>query len=210
MRGRNFWLLLALAALLAGCGRPAGGVLFSDRFGNPESGWGAESRETFDRGYQEGEYFIEVYEPDWLVWATPGKRFTDVALEVEARRVSGEAGGNFGLVCRYRRPADFYYFAITDDGYYAVLRVEGGKPTVLTGSGFLPSPDIPAGAATYHLGAVCAGDRLRLLVNGREIAAVVDVTLRRGDVGLAVGAGPEGPLRVHFDNFRVTVPEKNP
>lgn len=200
------WLALLLA-LLASCSRSGDGVLFSDRFGNPQSGWGAESRETFDRGYQEGEYFIEVYEPNWLAWATPGKRFRDVAIEVTARRVSGEIGGNFGLLCRYRRPADFYYFAITDDGYYAILRVEDGEPTVLTGPGFLPSPDIPAGASTYRIGAVCAGDRLRLLVDGREIAAVVDVTFRRGDVGLAVGAGPEGPLRVHFDNFRVTRPE---
>ncbi|RME33600.1 MAG: hypothetical protein D6793_09580 [Thermoflexia bacterium] len=204
---KHLWPVF-LVALLVSCSRPGKGVLFSDRFGNPESGWGKESQESFDRGYQEGEYFIEVYEPNWLVWATPGKRFQDVAIEVDARRVSGAAGGNFGLLCRYRRPADFYYFAVTDDGYYAILRVEDGEPTVLTGSGFLPSPDIPVGAASYRIGAICAGDRLRLLVNGKEIAAVVDVTFRRGDVGLAVGTGHEGPLRVHFDNFRVTEPEE--
>lgn len=206
MARRYLWSLL-LIALLASCSRSEDNVLFSDRFAMPKYDWGTESNEAFDRGYQEGEYFIEVYEPNWLVWATPGEQFRDVAIEVDARRVFGEIGGNFGLICRYRRPADFYYFSITDDSYYAILRVEDGEPTVLTGSGFLPSPDIPLGAATYRIGAVCAGDRLRLLVNGREIAAVVDVTFRRGDVGLAVGSGPEGPIRVHFDNFRVTQPE---
>jgi len=77
-------LLLVLALLVLTACQKSSGVLFYDRFGNPNSGWGSESREAYDRGYQEGEYFIEVYEPDWFVWAGPGKRFGDVVVTVDA------------------------------------------------------------------------------------------------------------------------------
>lgn len=202
-------LLLALALiLLAACQGKPSGVLFYDRFGTPNRGWGSESRESYDRGYHEGEYFIEVYDPEWFVWAGPGERFGDVVVTVDARRVSGAPGGHFGLLCRYRAPANFYYFAVTDDGYYAILRVRDGHPNVLSGAGFLPSPDIPTGAAVYRLRAVCQGERLQLFVNDRPIASVTDTTFRQGDVGLGVGSGPEGSIRVHFDHFRVTAPQE--
>lgn len=197
-----------LLLLLAGCQQKGGAVLFYDRFGNPQSGWGSESRESFDRGYQEGEYFIEVYEPDWFAWATPGKRLGDVVVTVDARRVSGASDGHFGLICRYRAPANFYYFGVTDDGYYAIMRVRDSHPKPLSGDGFLPSPAIPVGADVYHIRAVCQGDRLQLFVNDQEIATVTDDTFRQGDVGLGVGSGPEGSIRVHFDNFKVLVPEE--
>lgn len=199
-------LLLVLALfLLTACRGESSGILFRDRFGHPNSGWGSESREAYDRGYQEGEYFIEVYEPDWFVWAGPGKRFGNVMVTVDARRVAG--AGHFGLICRYRAPADFYYFAITDDGYYAIMRVRDSHAKILSGAGFLPSADIPTGAAVYHLTAVCQGERLQLFVNEHLVASVTDKTFRRGDVGLGVGSGPEGSIRVHFDNFIVTAPE---
>jgi len=201
-------LLLTLAAV-AGCGGGDEGPLLADRFANPDSGWGSDSQEAFDRGYQDGEYFIEVYEPNWFVWAHPGERFDDVVMEVEARRVSGFPNGHFGLLCRYRRPDDFYYFAITDDGYYAILRVEDGEPEVLTGDGFLPSPAIRTDGETNSIRAICRGDELSLYVNGEEIATVRDDTLQRGDVGLAAGSGPDGSIRVHFDNLVVTLPEED-
>ncbi|MCS7178780.1 MAG: hypothetical protein N0A03_05835 [Anaerolineae bacterium] len=206
---RPILLMLALC-LLAACRGESSGVLFYDRFGNPNSGWGSESRESYDRGYQEGEYFIEVYDPDWFVWTGPGKRFGDVVIAADARRVSGAPGGHFGLICRYRAPASFYYFAITDDGYYAIMRVRDRHPKILSGAGFLPSSEIPIGAAVYHLRAVCQGERLQLFVNDQLIASVADPTFQRGDVGLGVGSGPQGSIRVHFDNFKVIAPEEEP
>ncbi len=194
--------------LLVGCQQEEAGLLFYDRFGNPNSGWGTESRESFDRGYQEGEYFIEVYEPDWFAWATPGKKFRDAVITADARPVSGASGGHFGLICRYCSPANFYYFGIAADGYYAIIRVRDSHPKILSGNGFLPSPAIPVGAAVYHIRAVCQGDRLLLFVNDREIAAVTDETFRQGDAGLGVGSGQEGSIRVHFDNFKVLAPEE--
>lgn len=205
--------LLALLALfglplISGCRVDGRGPSFRDRFNNPESGWGSDSQEAFERGYQDGEYYIEVYEPNWFVWASPGRRFDDLVVEAYARLVSGSPEGHFGLLCRYRNPADFYYFAVTDDGYYAILRVQDGVAEVLTGAGFLPSPAIQTGGAVNHIRALCQGEQLILTVNDQEVATVTDDTFRRGDVGLGVGSGPVGAIRVHFDDLLVLVPEE--
>lgn len=202
--------LLLLLLSLAACSRERRpGPLFQDRFGDPGSGWGRDSREEFDRGYQDGVYFIEVYKPSWLAWANPGRRFDDVVVEVEARQVSGSADGHFGVLCRYRAPGDFYYFAVTEDGYYGILLVTDGHARVLTDEGFQFSPAIPTGGATEIIRGICQGTELRLYVNGQQVAGATDETLSQGDVGLAVGSGPAGSIRVHFDQFRVTAPEED-
>lgn len=204
-------LVAIFLLLLAGCTTDEEGLLLEDRFGNPEGDWGIESQQDFDRGYQDGEYFIEVYRSNWLVWANPGRQFTDVDVSIDARYASESVGGNFGLLCRYSAPETFYYFAISADGYYAILYVEEGAPDVLTGDGFLPSPAIRTGAGEVNrVRAVCQGDRLGLYVNDQEVASVIDLSLQRGDVGLAVGSGPDPSTRVHFDNLIVVQPEAAP
>lgn len=201
-------LMTLVLPLTAGCRVDERGPFLQDRFGDPGSGWGSQSQGKFDRGYQDGEYFIEVYEPEWFVWAYPGRRFDDIVVEVDARLVSGSRDGHFGLLCRYRAPDDFYYFAVTDDGFYAILRVDDGEPEVLTDDGFRSTAAVQTGGATNHIRAICQGEQLSLYVNGREVATVTDDTLRQGDVGLGVGSGPEGAVRVHFDNIVVAAPEE--
>jgi hypothetical protein len=199
-----------LAALLVlsvvGCRTEGGAVLLEDRFANPQSGWGTESQAAYDRGYQDGEYFIEVYEPNWLTWTRADERFDDTIVEAEARWVSGARDGHYGILCRYRSPGDFYYFAITADGLYAIMRVENGVPSVLSGEGFRPSPAVRTGGEANELRATCRGEDLSLSVNGEELAAVVDTAFLKGDIALAVGSGPEGEIRIHFDNLLVTTP----
>lgn len=199
-------ILISLAVSLAGCSDSGKGVLLQDRFGNPDDNWGVESQEAFDRGYQDGEYFIEVYEPNWLTWARPEERFDDVDIEADLQWVSGARDGHFGVLCRYRPEDSFYYFAITDDGYYGILRVSEGVSEVISGDGFLPSTAILTGGETNVLRAVCRGEQLTMFVNGEEVATVTDTAFLKGDVGLAVGSGPQGAIRVHFDNLTVVTP----
>jgi hypothetical protein len=201
-------LILALACLwLAGCASGGEGILLEDRFGNPDGAFGSDSQRAFDRGYQDGHYFIEVYEPNWFIWARPEERFADVDIQVEARWVSGSPQGHFGLLCRYRSPDDFYYFAITADGFYAILRVEDGTQDILNGEAFLPSTAILTGDQTNIVRAICHRNELSLYVNGQHITTVNDDRFRRGDVALAVGSGANGATRVHFDNMVVTGPD---
>lgn len=203
----GLWVLV-LVMVLSGCAQSNGqGILFRDSFDNPRSGWGEDQRDQFERGYQNGEYVIELRAPNWFAWAHPRAQFTDVSVEVDAYLASGAPDGHFGVLCRYVDADNFYYFAVGADGYYAIFKRAAGDVRILTGdgSGMLPSPAVRAGARN-HVRAVCQGDSLSLYVNGEIVATVSDDTLTRGYVGLGAGSGPGGNTLVKFDDFLVTVP----
>lgn len=202
--------VLALSLLVCSCTRGDDqGPLFQDDFDNPRSGWGAGQREEFERGYEEGEYFIELHKPHWFIWAYPGQQFEDVSVEVDARLASGSQDSHFGLLCRYVDVDNFYYFAISADGYYAIFRrVDGGDLEALTGdgSGMVPSPAIRTGAQSNHFLALCQGNELSLYINSQLLETVTDDTHAQGDVGVGAGSGPEGDVRIQFDDLVITRP----
>ncbi len=199
-------LLLFNTGCLPGDG---GGYLLEDTFEDEGSGWGSDRRDEFARGYAAGEYFFELNHPDWMAWAVAGRSFDDVSIQVEARLASGSTDGHWGVLCRYADEGNFYYFAISTDGYYGIFRrVDGGElePLTADGLGMLPSPVIKTGEETNTITATCQGNRLSLVVNGEELTTVTDDTLQRGDVGLATGSGPTGKTNVRFDYFTAVHP----
>jgi len=214
---RRYWfikscsLALALSLLLCGCGRDSDDApLFQDDFDDSSSGWDVDERDEFERGYEKDKYFIELYEPNWFAWACSGQRFDDVSVEVEVYPPPGSQGDHFGVLCRHADLKNFYYFAISADGYYAIFRrVDGGDLQVLTGDGdgMIHSPSIRTGGQSNDIRAVCQGDELSLYVNGELLETVSDDTHRRGDVGIGAGSGVAGDTRIRFDNFVVARPQ---
>jgi hypothetical protein len=201
--------VLALLVLACGCTRRDESALFQDDFDNPGSGWGADRRERFERGYEGGEYFVHLYESDWFAWAYPGKRFDDVSVEVDVYLASGSQDSHFGILCRHMDPGNFYYLAISADGCYAIFRrVDGGDLDVLTagGHGMAPAPAIRTGRQPNHILAVCQGSELSLYVNGEHLETVTDDAHTQGDVGIGAGSGLEGDVLARFDNFLVIRP----
>lgn len=213
---RNRWRLIGsvivfvMLALVAGCGQDEeAGPLFQDSFDQSDSGWGADQRDEFERGYEDGEYFITVHRPNWFAWAHTGEQYQDVSVEVDAKDVSVAGDGHFGPLCRYVDGDNFYYFGISSDGFYAIFRrVDGGETEVLTGDGqhMQPSAAIKTGGQENHILAVCQGNELSLYVNGQLLEKVIDEELTQGELGLGVGSGGAGEVRVQFDNFVVTEP----
>jgi hypothetical protein len=201
---------LFAAALLSGCcGNGEAAVLYEDSFDNPKSGWGEDDRDEFERGYDRDEaYYFELYEPNWFAWATPGTRHTDVRVQVDARVISEVQDAHYGVICRYVDVDNFYYFAVSADGYYGIFRREDGDIDVLSGdgSGMMFSPTIKTGEQVNRIVAICQGSDLKLYANGGLLASVTDDTHTKGDVGLGAGRGTEGRVRVHFDGFVVTAP----
>ncbi len=199
-------LALTLVVLLSGCvglSEP-----FRDDFSNSDSGWRAATRETYVRGYLQGWYVFQIDVPRWFVWATAGRRYRDVALEVTARS-EGSTDNHFGLVCRYQE-GDFYYFAVSADGYYAIYRRDAAGESLipLTGRAMLRTPTLRTGGTENRIRAVCEGEQLTLYVNGEQVVQVEDATLTVGDVGMAAGTLRESRTSVWFDDFEATVPER--
>ncbi|NLF01517.1 MAG: LamG domain-containing protein [Anaerolineales bacterium] len=209
---RTVWLglvLTALALLLSGCtGNTPLKLPFSDNFDDAQSGWGVDQSEAFERGYRDGEYFIQIQSPNWFMWTSPSAEVGDIAAEADLYLAPTYANGYAGLLCRHKDRENFYYFAISPAGYYAIFRrVGGGDLQILTGGGSARySEAIRQGERVNHVKAICRGDVLSLYVNGEMVESVTDTAHSIGDVGIGVASGPEGDTRFHFDNFEATQP----
>src|SRR5689334_15936736 len=107
-----FVLLTALACNSAQIGQgiaSPGSIIYQDRFGDPNSGWGAFDDGAGVAGYTDGAYHVYVKVPNVNVWAHPGMDFDKAQLEVDAMAAGGPQENRMGLVCRLSDNANFYY-----------------------------------------------------------------------------------------------------
>ena len=206
MRLRLTMLFLIGLMVFAGCRRDA--APFSDDFSDHASGWPVASTESYQHGYISGEYEIRLDEPGLFVWTTIGRQHTDVTLEVQVRS-EGTPDNHFGPICRLQNE-DFYYFAVSADGYYAIFRHSATGLAPLTGPAMLRSTAIRREGPSNRLLAVCEDSELALYVNGEQVARVEipeEERLSRGDVGLGAGTVRRGQTTiVRFDNFAADIP----
>jgi hypothetical protein len=185
----------------------SGEVFFQDDFSDPASGWqripeGSEG--VLD--YEEGAYRILVNESYQMLWSSPGLRFDDVRIEVDVGNLNEPKDDDFGVICRAKDWANFYFLVISSDGYYGIGKVKNSVQRLIGMQAMLPSEDIARGRAINHLRADCIGDALSLYVNGVLLKTVRDPDYRTGDVGLLAGTFEEPGTEVFFDRFTVLKP----
>lgn len=186
---------------------PSSGVLYSDDFSDPDSGWENEwDNPDSAAGYADGKYFFEVRKEKFIIWETPGKSFGDVAIQVDSEVVAGDQDTDHGVICRYQDSDNFYILMVTAQGEAAIRKQEGGEFYLISGDEWLVSDVINPGLASNSLEAVCEGDNLALYVNGILLLETTDNSFAEGDVGLAAGTFGAAGVRVEFDNFVVTEP----
>ncbi|HKJ28417.1 MAG TPA: hypothetical protein VJ965_12315 [Anaerolineales bacterium] len=177
-------------------------MVVTDDFSNSESGWIRISTHDGGADYSDGGYSIAVQRPNQMYWATSGHEFTNVRVQVDAAFSSGETDNNFGVICRYQNEGNFYAFVISSDGYFSIRkRMDGGPLQTIIGDKFQFSKHIQLGGQTNTLTAECAGNQLRMFVNGEKIAETTDGDLTNGDVGVVVGTFSASSTVIVFDNF---------
>lgn len=190
---------------------PSGTLLFEDDFSDPDSGWdrtpgGRSNREDGYTDYTEdGTYHIQIVPTEYIFWANPGLRVRDVAMEVDARLVSGSTDNNFGLICSYRDEENYLYAAISSQGYYSFWEQFRGNWELL-GNEEKQSDLIPLDNSFVRIGLICEGDSMSLYVDGILLDVVDGLELVEGDVGLIAETFTGGGTEIEFDNFRATVP----
>jgi hypothetical protein len=180
--------------------------LLSDDFSSLVYDWPTGKVGGAEYRFQEGRYTLAVNLENNLSWAVPGAEFTDAVISVEAAKVAGSDDNYYGLICRYQEPDSFYYFVIWGTGYAAIGKHENGQFTNLLPGGQVFSDAIKLGNQTNQIQAECAGQDLRLVVNGVEIAGARDDSYSEGDAGLAAAALDAQGVEVVFDNFVVAKP----
>jgi hypothetical protein len=219
MKSRLLLALLTLALSALACSVPQLGeivgtsapalpnnVLFQDDFSDPSSGWDSVTAAEGITDYADGVYRIFVNTINSDVWANPGLEFSDVRVEVDASKAGGDDDNDFGLICRYLDPENFYFLIVSSDGYYGIGKVAGGQQELIGSESMLPSELILQGGATNRLRADCLGSKLSLYVNDQFLTQVEDADFTSGDVGLIAGSIASPGVDIHFDNFRVLKP----
>lgn len=205
----TFFLLLLLAACTPSANPVAlvtnpGDILYQEEFDDNTTGWDRVANENGIMDYDGGGYRILVQQPDFNLWSTPEKDYSDVRLEVDVARVNGPMENRAGLMCRYQN-GDYYFFIISNDGYYAIGKFIGGQTLLLGLQAMQPSEFIQTDAVN-HLRADCIGDTLAFYVNYSQVSAVQDSDFPSGDVGVLAGAFSQPGTDVLFDHFVVIQP----
>lgn len=183
-----------------------GSVLYEDNFSKVESGWGALNSEVGVAGYNKASYHIYVKSPHVNLWAQPGQDFAQARIEADVLTTSGPSENRMGLICRMKDTFNFYYFVISDDGYYGIGKVNDGKWSLLETSEMRPSSAILTGGQTNHLRVDCVDNLFAFYVNGILVGTAADNDFTSGDVGILAGSFDIPGVDVYFDNFVVYKP----
>jgi hypothetical protein len=187
---------------------------YTDNFSDPNSGW--ESIENADgaAGYSNGSYVSVAKTQGFYVAGSLFRFWGDSVIEVDATPASGPGNNNFGYAveCHIRNDGRSYTFEVTADGYYSVYRVTGFDPytftSLLPGVEYLASSAINQGLATNHLAVTCAGNQLKLEVNGQVLFEGQDSSFSDGHISLSAITFEDNdtPAEVHFDDLLVRAP----
>ena len=184
----------------------SGEKLFWDDFSDSSGNWPQFSGSNGSLEVADGTYRIQVLTAQNEILATPGHAFRDVQVEADATRLGGPLQNLFGLACRSSDSENFYFFAISSDGYYGLGKVKNSRAALLGQAMLAYSPAIVQGAGPNHLRFDCIGQSLKGSVNDQVLAISTDPDFSTGDVGLLAGALDTPGVEVGFDNFVVYKP----
>ncbi len=204
------FLFLFLTSCLPGAPTPAitsgnpGDVLYHDEFADNTSGWDRIANDGGIMDYDSGGYRILVRQPGLNFWSTPEKNFGDMRVEADVTKLNGPDENRAGLMCRYRN-GDYYFFIISNDGFYAIGKFIGAQ-TLLLGQEQMQASDLILPSSMNHLRADCIGNTLTFYINFNQVASVQDSDFSTGDAGVLAGAFTQPGVDVLFQNFVVIQP----
>jgi hypothetical protein len=183
-------------------------ALFSDNFSDTSNGWDDNTSDTSSVGVKSGKYVIAISAESWIAWANPSKQdLKNIHIEVTVKNTGDAQDVGFGVTCD-DTDGDFYYLAVSADGYYIIAKKAGSDTTALSDTendSWLSSDKIPTNASSYQLGADCANGTLTLYVNGDEIASVDDSSYTSGNIGLLGATFKDSKAaEITFDSLEVT------
>ena len=182
-----------------------GDKLFWDDFSDSSGNWPQVSGPKGSSGIANGAFQLQVLSAQYEIVTTTAHTFRDVQVEADATRLAGPVQNLFGLICRSIDSDNFYFFAISSDGYFGLGKVKNAQAGLLGQAMMAYSPAILQGNPN-HLRFDCIGDTLKGIVNGQLVATSRDADYSSGEVGLVAGALDAPDVDVAFDNFVVYKP----
>jgi hypothetical protein len=183
------------------------GIILKDDF-STSGVWGTGSDSVSSIQYLNGTLHMLISTGNYFIWSTPNDTaYQNIHMDVTVIN-NGDPTTAFGLMCNIQmNESDYYYFAITPDGTYAIVKAAAGQDDiVLTNNGQpVVSNSITSNASSYRIGADCGNGKLAIYVNDHQIASVTDSSYSNGRVGLFTWSGENATSAdVSFDDFVMT------
>jgi caspase domain-containing protein len=199
-------------------GSLVGTRFFEDPFSTTSGGWDTLDDATHTKRYRGGAYEITAKQGGDYIGVPHAHEelssLRNVVVRVDARRVSaddpnGRDPNGYGIACRQKDTRNYYWFNITNVGYYSLNKRLNGEQVRLQGP--RPTTGIIKATSPNHIQVMCAqakegGTRLVLWVNGRQLLDKRDGDRALGpggDIGVYGHNAGMGPSRWAFDNFSV-------
>ena len=161
--------------------------VFWDDFSDKKSGWEPLQLDEGSAGYVGETYQIAVNMPNTDIFMTYARTFVNSEITVKAARIEGSDNNNFGVICRFKDPENFYAGQISSDGFAGIFKVEDGEYRLLGHQSMVPVPAIMGGSEENEIQFECIEKTLTLSVNNVLADSQQDDTFTSGEIGLIAG-----------------------
>ena len=176
-------------------------TVFRDDFSDKKSGWEHLQMDEGSAGYVGETYQITVNVPNTDLFTTYSRTFVNSQITVKAVRIEGSDNNNFGVICRFQDPKNFYAGQISSDGFAGIFKVEDGEYQLLGHQNMVPVPTIMGGGKENEIQFECIENILKLSVNRVLADSQQDDTFKSGEIGLIAGT-VDGEIGVfQFDDL---------
>jgi hypothetical protein len=178
---------------------------FFDDFESSAGYWGEADREELRIWIEGGDLQIEIYQAGVGVWSRFNERsFEDFRFTVQAKSVSGNPG-YYGIVFRQQDRDNFYFFQITDEGYFRLGKNVGESIDLIPWS---PSDAIYIDGRSNKLEVSMEGDWIRAYINDQLVADLQDGSLQDGNLCLYAFTPEEVPAgQIIFQQAFIDAPQ---
>lgn len=184
-------------------------IIIADTFDNNDNNWLAESSddEYAFTNYEivDGKYrWDTTAHQGFIGWArSDTDPLTDFYLSVDVRQVEGPDTADYGILFREDENSNFYYFAVSEQGEYALYIFLEEWDTLIEWT----ETNLIIPGESNRITIIGEGSRFTFFINDQYLTEFIDDQIPEGLTALAVELSGEGDQAVfEFDNFELRKP----
>jgi len=182
---------------------PDGNIILNDDFFDNSNNWFVGEVSNGNVSITNGQLVIDVFETSSIVPSELPDTYHSLIMSVNAQVLRPTGNSDFGFICGLQESWDFTALEISEDGYYAIWKVENGEEVYLVDWTY---SEVIAEGGPYTMAAYCGPEGLSLAVNSTLLTEFVDPNYRSGMVGLIAGTFDRPDSSIGFDDFTIYQP----